>query len=255
MESRKILVAALLLVATSLPISAAAKNMFVVTYDEPSKLQEAQALEELNSSNLGSMLDQFVNSSFTFKRTLKLTFGNSDGSSYDSETNQIFIPYQFLIDTKERFRSITASSKDELSAEDATIDAVMHTVFHELAHALIFMNEIPIVGREEDAADSLATILLIDYFEDGQEIALSGAELFNLESSAIDEYDLAGEHSLDAQRYYQIVCYIYGSAPEKYSSVLEDGAFTDERAQLCLEEYENASRSWNTLLTPIFKAP
>lgn len=53
------------------------------------------------------------------------------------------------------------------------------------------MYDLAIVGKEEDATDALATILLIEFFEQGQEIARSAADLFDLESSDIQTFEEA----------------------------------------------------------------
>ncbi len=131
----------------------------------------------------------------------------------------------------------------------------MHTLFHELAHALISIYELPVIGKEEDAADGLASVLLIEFFEDGQEIAISAADLFDLESDdkEIFEDDFWNEHSLDAQRFYSTLCHVYGSEPEKYGYLVEQSAFSEERAELCIEEYEILSSSWFGLLKPYIK--
>ncbi len=256
MENRRPLLTVCLLLMLTVSFNTFAENSFTVLFEKPNDEYEAQVVNDLKLAELDSILDEFVNSSFEMNKRLRLIFGGDDGPLYDSEENLIVIPYAFVVETKERFAAVTSSDDSDISVEDATVDSILHTVFHELAHALIFMNEIPVVAKQEDAADSLATILLIDHFEDGQEIALSAAELFGLESLDVDtfeEQDLSDEHSLDEQRYYQTLCYIYGSDPGNYESILDVANFTDERAELCEDEYINASRSWEKLLAPILK--
>ncbi|MCW9000601.1 MAG: DUF4344 domain-containing metallopeptidase, partial [Kangiellaceae bacterium] len=66
-----------------------------------------------------------------------------------------------------------------------------------------------------------------------QEIALSAADLFYLESedrTELDEQDFWGEHSLDLQRYYSTLCHVYGSDPDKYKAILEQDYFSEYRA-------------------------
>ncbi len=60
--------------------------------------------------------------------------------------------------------------------------AVMSSLYlvflHELGHALISMYDLPVVGREEDAADQLAALVLINAGDDGAGIAMLGAASF-----------------------------------------------------------------------------
>ncbi|HPY42528.1 MAG TPA: DUF4344 domain-containing metallopeptidase, partial [Thiolinea sp.] len=145
-----------------------------------------------------------------------------------------------------------------VSAQDAMLDAVQHTLFHELAHALIAMYDLPIVGKEEDAADNLATVLLIEYLDDGAEVAISAADLFDLEGEDVKELseaDFWDEHSLDTQRYYTTMCHIYGSDPKKYKDVKVDAGFDKERAETCSDDYELVRENWFKLLKPIMKNP
>jgi hypothetical protein len=127
-------------------------------------------------------------------------------------------------------------------------------IFHGIVHAFIAQYQFPVLGKEEDAADNLATVLLIEFFEDGREIVLSAADFFNLISSGrseVTEEDFWDEHSLDEQRYYSMLCMVYGSDPEKYSSLKKETGFPDDRAELRVEEYENMSESWFSLLASL----
>ena len=91
------------------------------------------------------------------------------------------------------------------NVEDIANNAMIFMIFHELGHALIDVLDIPITGREEDAVDELSTILLLSYYEDGIEMALSAAVVFNvwseMQDNIISDDRMYGEHSLDAQRY------------------------------------------------------
>ncbi|MCW9016846.1 MAG: DUF4344 domain-containing metallopeptidase, partial [Kangiellaceae bacterium] len=179
-----------------------------------------------------SAVINLINHSFNLPQKLKFTFGGDDGPLYDSTNNEIIIPYFFIEEVKQRFTK-AKYSETGVNEKQATMDSLMHIMFHEFAHALIFMYEIPVLGKEEDAADGLASVLLIEFFDGGQEIALSAADLFYLESedrTELDEQDFWGEHSLDLQRYYSTLCHVYGSDPDKYKAILEQDYFSEYRA-------------------------
>ena len=130
----------------------------------------------------------------------------------------------------------------------------MQTILHELAHAFIEIYNLPVVGKQEDIADSFAAVMLIEFFENGDEILLSTSDVFKLYSynHKLEEEDFIDEHSLDIQRFYDSVCYIYGSAPLKYKKLLEDLNYNEERKLLCKEDYIKNVNNWFTLLKNYF---
>jgi hypothetical protein len=136
------------------------------------------------------------------------------------------------------------------------MDALLHTLFHELGHALVTMYEIPVLGKEEDAVDGLADVLLIEYVENGREMAISAADLFDLESEdrvELSEEDFSDEHSLDLQRFYNTLCHVYGSDPETYKALPEETGLADDRTDSCVEEYNLLYNDWLALLKPYMK--
>ncbi len=232
--------------------TAFAENAVRVVYDAPLNAAETATVKALKASGVTESVVVLMNETFSFPRQLDIVFGGEEGPLYDSDTNQILIPYSFVEEIKSRF-AVAKYAETGVSPEEAAQDALMHTLFHELAHALISLHELPVLGKEEDAADALAAVLLIECFEEGQEIAISAADLFDLESEEIDEFeeqDFWDEHSLDVQRYYSTLCHVYGSDPEKYAHLKDDGVIGEERAELCIEEYEQVSKGWMSLLSP-----
>jgi len=221
-----------------------------VKYAKPSNKSESTLQAQIKNSGTVDAVTEFITDHFKLPEKLTFYFGSDDGPLFDSSQNRIEIPYEFITDVKQRFAK-AKYQETGVSVEDATYDALMHTLFHEFAHAAIWMYELPILGKEEDAADALATLLLIEYFEGGQELALSAADLFDLESqdrNVLEEPDFWGEHSLDEQRFFGTLCQVYGSDPEQYGSIVKDGFLSQDRAELCVEEYDILLQSWSTLV-------
>lgn len=240
----------LLLVCLGLTATAHARGQATLVWDKPVNAVEAAILKKLQQAGDAQEVINLVNQKLRLPKPLSIIFGGEDGPLYDPQINKILVPYTFIDEVKSRF--VTAKySETGVTPDEATNDALMHTLFHELGHALIEMYKLPVVGKEEDAVDSLANVLLIEFYDEGQETVLSAADLFDLESGdrdTLEEEDYWDEHSLDEQRYYSALCHVYGSDPEKYASVIDDAEISDERADLCIEEYEAASRNWFKLL-------
>jgi hypothetical protein len=137
---------------------------------------------------------------------------------------------------------------DEVDA--AVAGATVHTVYHELGHALVDLYQLPITGREEDAVDQLATFLLADGTEQGEQAALDAAEAFLIDADQVDEMAYSDEHALGQQRFYNIVCWVYGQDPEAHADLVGEEYLPEERAQGCQHEYEQLATSWTKLLQP-----
>lgn len=132
---------------------------------------------------------------------------------------------------------------------------LLSVFYHELGHALIDIESLPIFGQEEDAADVLS-VFLIDAFweeESAVQIAYDSAFGFYGESERYEPvfWDV---HGPDLQRYYNLVCVFYGANPDEREDVARDLGLPDERAEWCDAEYEQAADSWGAVLDQITDA-
>ena len=142
----------------------------------------------------------------------------------------------------------TAKTDEELG--NAVMGATMFGFFHEVGHGLIDLLDLPAVGREEDSVDQLATIILIAAGEKGVAQALAGAYWFQQQSKSAHKTPFWDEHAFDQQRFYNIVCLIFGSDPKKYGDFVQSGTLPRERAMRCPDEYAKIKKAWEKLLQP-----
>jgi hypothetical protein len=139
---------------------------------------------------------------------------------------------------------------------DATTDAVVFILFHEMGHALIHAFDIPLSGDGEEAADNFAIYLFTNSSNNRLDlIALEGAQAFlhfSEREKVISATALADEHLLSKQRAYRILCKVYGKDPQRYGYLVTKNILPiDERRQAgCVQEYNNMVRSWTRLLSP-----
>lgn len=139
--------------------------------------------------------------------------------------------------------------------------------YHELGHALVDVLQIPITGKEEDAVDQLSTLLLSSGEAQVQEAGLAGAYYFWLSSRrnqdplgfwlrgvlGTEQHLFSDEHSLNEQRFYNVICWYYGKDQKQYQSLVSSGTLPPQRAQLCPSEYSRIKASWEKLLEPHIK--
>ena len=183
-----------------------------------------------------------INAEFSIPGSIQLRLGSNsehvdkvmvgDGPYYDPLLRAIYIPYAF-VNTLKQFYDNNYYPEDDSARDLFVRDALIHTLYHELGHALIDVMDIPVLGKEEDAVDDFATLMMINLHKRGQERVLSAADLYWFEEmetgSDILEQDLMGEHSLDSQRAYQVLCLTYGSNPDTYSGLAADVGFDSDR--------------------------
>ncbi len=137
---------------------------------------------------------------------------------------------------------------------------MLFALLHELGHASVQEMGLPVLGREEDAADSYAITALIKVGTDvSHNMLVQATKGWFLsdarnqkEGIALAFYD---EHGLDRQRAYQIICLMVGSDPDKFSDLADKVKMPEDRQGTCQGDYSNASWSWEMALKPHLRAP
>jgi len=129
----------------------------------------------------------------------------------------------------------------------------LFVLYHEMAHLLVDQLRLPVLGREEDAADNVATWTLLNKRTPEADKALAdAAEGWLLTGVAYGsgkyEEDFAAAHSLDKQRAYQIVCLMVGSDDTAFRPIANEYAIGRDRQESCYWEYELVDRSLKGVL-------
>ena len=172
---------------------------------------------------------------------------------YNPEVKEITMCYEFLAEFEKTFKQI---SKKPAEIDDMTEGTMAVFLFHELGHCLIDVWDLPATGREEDAVDQLAMFILLDGTPEGEGMVLSAATFFAVMSDGQDNNDLAfwDEHSLDQQRFYDMLCLTYGSNPAENKNLLGKNGLPPERAERCPAEFKRVDGAWQKLLAPYLKS-
>jgi hypothetical protein len=157
-----------------------------------------------------------------------------------------------------RFKSL--SPKYRQQAAEFVSGNMLFVLLHEIAHAAVTEMGLPVLGREEDAADSFAAARLIKFgsaFSD-QVVAAAAKGWFladrrdQQEGDVVPYYD---EHGLNQVRAYLIVCYLVGSDKDKFKELARETKLPEDRQDSCAGEYRKASNSWDLVLKPHLRAP
>jgi hypothetical protein len=167
---------------------------------------------------------------------------------------------------QERVATVAKSLQSHPNLKDLTdqqrIDRVefvlgntLFILLHELGHVHFSEMKIPVLGREEDEADTFAVIAMIRSGTDFSERVLTNASQGWFLSARRDQQTGAmplyyDEHDLSPQRAYNIVCLMVGADPVKYKHLADDAKMPESRQKTCKRDYDKAARSWEAVLAP-----
>ncbi|NVD08581.1 hypothetical protein FCU94_17180 [Vibrio sp. JPW-9-11-11] len=241
-------------IAFSYASSAVAKNNIEIRYLEPKNQLHTEIEAAIRHSDVNQTIVELSNQLFPFNQALTVEYGGDQGPLYNPETHVVHIPYSFYQEALSYFKQNKYDQKYGKSAKAGTMDTILHTLLHEVGHAYIADQAIPVLGKEEDAVDNFAAIIMIEYLNDGADAAISAADMFAFESAQRPDYydfgEYIDEHSFDLQRYFSTLCLIYGSDPEQHQSLLDEveNDYLADRQDFCQFQYQATSQSWHHYL-------
>jgi hypothetical protein len=138
---------------------------------------------------------------------------------------------------------------------DAIVGAIIDTILHEAGHGIIDILDIPVLGREEDAADFFSIYLLLQFPPDDARRLIQGAA-FTVGSEAREDLQemprpqmFAGAHAMNAQRHYNVLCLAYGANPAVFDNALPPG-LPQWRAEKCSDEWALLKRAFSRVVLP-----
>jgi hypothetical protein len=216
-------------------------------------MREHKALEQV----------QTLLAAIRWPRTLRLEVKGCDGESNAWYENGIVtVCYEYLGDL---WRSANSSKRPaHIAREDALIGPFIDVFLHEAGHAMVDLLKLPVLGREEDAADQIAAYVVLKLpKEQKRRLILGNAYSYASELKVRSARDLsrrrlevgrhiafADEHGTPAQRLYALLCVAYGSDPQLFIDVVEKGYLPKERAEGCGDEYKQIDFAYRKLISP-----
>jgi hypothetical protein len=144
-----------------------------------------------------------------------------------------------------------------ISRADTIIGAALDVFLHETGHAVFHMIGIPVLGREEDAADQFSAYVALKLpKEDARRMILGSAYQYRRSmpdpDATLPITEFANEHSLPAQRMFNVLCIAYGADQKLFDDIVEKGFLPRQRAKSCLYEYDDLSFAMTKLIAPHF---
>jgi hypothetical protein len=206
-------------------------------------LKERQSLEKLQ---------EFL-SPFRLEWTLNISLTECDGEAdamYSDDT--ITICYEYIEELRKYMPAKTMPGGIE--PIDTLVGPFVDTVLHEFAHALFDYLDVPVLGREEDAADQVSAYIYLQLGKAEARRLITGTvyaymrEVQDSHPPTLEEF--AGEHSTSEQRAFNLLCIAYGADPRLFEDLTTLWRLPQSRADICEEEYELLSLAYQTLIGP-----
>jgi len=158
----------------------------------------------------------------------------------------------------EPFTSTSLGLMPGFTRSEVLIGGTVGVILHEMGHALFDIQDIPLFGREEDGADQIAALIMLQF---GPKVALTtikgfynvwhhfNAEMLRATKGQIRPWAEADEHSISIQRAYNFLCMAYGKDPQSFGQ-LADNLLPRARKQSCQEEYKQAANAFRKTILP-----
>ena len=208
------------------------------------RIRKVRALEHI----------QTLLSPLRLPRPLLLKVSGCDGESnawYDYNEGFVNVCYEFLADILKN--ALAESLPSDISKEDAILGPFVDVFLHEVGHAAFDQLKVPVLGREEDAADLFSAYIMLQFGKEyAHRLILASAYQYKagLVSTQVPLAKYAGVHGFPAQRFFNVLCIAYGADQKLFADVVEKGYLPKKRAGGCVFEYEQAVFAFKKLLGP-----
>ena len=191
-------------------------------------------------------------SALRLPRPLVLKTEGCDGESNAwYENDAITVCYEYLDDILQNAPKETTPAG--VTRTDAIVGPTVEVFLHEVGHAVFHYLSVPVLGREEDAADQFAAYVLLQFASsDARRLMLGVAYAYNIDASkpSKKKNPFADEHGLPAQRFYNVLCMAYGANPKLFADFVEKEYLPKERAEWCADEYDQVAFAMEKLIRP-----
>jgi hypothetical protein len=230
-------------------------NQIEILYSEPRASVYKPIYERYKKRQLLEQLKQFLSplilpGGVTLRITTKEC--GETNSWWSGRKDGLFLCYEWA-DYAERVapRETTIAG---VTREGAVLGGFLQVTFHELGHGMIDIYDIPVFGREEDAADQFAGFILSQFGKDVARRTLPATAYVwqqLAESEGTWRRDrFSDEHGHPLQRAYNYLCMAYGAAPDTFQYYVDKGLLPKARVFNCKREFQQITNAFVKTMIP-----
>jgi hypothetical protein len=166
------------------------------------------------------------------------------------------ICYEYLVEIWNIMPKESAAAM--VTAGDAVIGQLFFALAHEFGHAVFDIFDIPVFGREEDAADQFATYIMLQFGDDRAHRLITGAAFSYREfiknhkqkpNVSVPLLTFSSDHGAPEQRFYNLLCLAYGYDAKLFDRVAKE-YLPKTRATNCRYEYVVLRYAYRQLIVP-----
>lgn len=249
----------LILVATVLPAAASARpgshdaGRIRVVYEPPKKAAYRGIYDEMRKRRVLERVGAVVG---LVRLPTRLTYRLKECAGelnawYAPENRSVTVCYELLDSVVKA--APRSTSPAGVTRQEAIRGPIFQILLHESSHALFDLLDVPILGREEDAADQVASVILLHLGSADARMVVAGGGYFFATTAKDEPGDkgaFADVHGLSWQRFYNLACLAYGSDKRRYRDVVAKGYLPKDRAEGCEEEYDQVAFAFRKLIGP-----
>jgi hypothetical protein len=174
----------------------------------------------------------------------------------ENDRPTLSICYEYLVEIWNVMPKETAAAM--VTAGDAVIGQLFFALAHEFGHAVFDIFDIPVFGREEDAADQFATYIMLQFGDDRAHRLITGAAFSYREfiknhkqkpNVSVPLLTFSSDHGPPEQRFYNMLCLAYGYDAKVFAAVGTE-YLPKSRARNCRYEYVVLRYAYKQLVVP-----
>lgn len=165
---------------------------------------------------------------------------------YIPSEKKVQICYEY-IDDLDRLLLTIREHESYTGLDDFVFDVTYSVLYHEVAHAILDVYDIPYTGLEENVADQFEALML-SRTEGGQDMLYNVGTYYLYSSKSDESTPYWDTHAGNMQRFYNISCWAYGHNPQYNQDLIDDEWLPVERARWCVEEYDQIKTAFGYLL-------
>ncbi len=221
-----------------------------VVYDRPAHPESLAIYHRVRKHRVLERLREIA-AGMRLPRSLTLRFSACRGEAdawYEPANRTVAVCYEYVREVEDRVPG--AAPRAGGRRRDAVFGLIAQAFLHETGHALFDLLDVPVLGREEDAADQFAALVLLE-LPPAQARAVVDDITRLFRSLAADGPPqaalLADDHGLPLQRLTNLLCLAYGADRRAFGYLVAGGALPRPRADLCEAEYGLALSALHTL--------
>ena len=247
--------------ARSAPAAQEELGRIHIEYVPPKKPEHQKTYEAVKSRRVLERLEEIF-SPFRLPEDLYIKTLDCDGKPntyFDREEDRptVKICYEYMKALHDRMpKKATAAG---LTPGEVLVGQYVFAAAHELGHALFDIYNIPIFGRQEDAADQFATYFILQFGgERARRLILGAAYAYRgfvkqIKGNPKVTLPLAAfssDHGQPEQRFYNLVCIAYGYDPKVFAGAVDQKWLPSPRAKVCTLEYQNLRYAVKATINP-----